>query len=521
MIRVQFLYSAWSITVMALVAVSVWDALALDGRDTEILGPLPVARGVIVRAKVWALIMFASAFAAALNVVPAMIHPISAVSRLRPNLLQLATLIAAHITSTTAAAAFGFVAVLGLRELLHALLGATAFRRISVVVRAGLVVALVTTLLLIPAMAFKVVNLWLLGAIETNLLPPLWFVGLHDMISGHIWAQLPHPDLPPSVAQSERAMEFMYQSRRPVLHRIGLAGGGTFLIVLAGSAAAYLWNNRRLPVPQMSRALERGPLGAVFDGLAQRLVVRRPLVRAGFFFTMRVLARSVQNRLSIGIPLAVAIAVATVSLRVAGLSASLDFSSAPVALLAVQMLSVAAVVIGFRHSIRIPADLRARWLFHLIRPANQSLYMAGVKRAVIAKLVVPVLFALLPLHVLALGPPAALLHFTFGLVSGFVLGEAFLLGYRRLPFAASYVPTIDVTTHGHVYGLVFLFGVFMVAWLEQLALSTTRGTVALFVVSGIVLAVIRGIDMWQRRARVEVELDELVDPPTLRLGLME
>ena len=49
MIRVQFLYAAWSSTVMALVAVAVWDALALDSRDTEILGPLPLARGVIVR----------------------------------------------------------------------------------------------------------------------------------------------------------------------------------------------------------------------------------------------------------------------------------------------------------------------------------------------------------------------------------------------------------------------------------------------------------------------------------------
>ena len=64
------------------------------------------------------------------------------------------------------------------------------FRRISVVVRAGLVVALVTTLLLIPAMSFRVANLWLHGAIKTNLLPPMWFVGLHDMMSGHIWAQL-------------------------------------------------------------------------------------------------------------------------------------------------------------------------------------------------------------------------------------------------------------------------------------------------------------------------------------------
>jgi hypothetical protein len=520
-IRVQFLYAAWSMTVMALVAVSVWDALALDSRDTEILGPLPLARGVIVRAKVSALVMFSAGFAAALNVVPAMIHPVLAVTPLRPSTLQVATLIAAHITSTTAAAALGFVAVLGLRELLHAIVGTTGFRRISVVVRVGLVVALVTTLLLIPAMSFKVANLWLHGAIKTNLLPPMWFAGLHDMMSGHIWAQLPRPDLPPSLAVSERAFAFMYQSRRPLLHQLGLTGGGTFLVVLLASAAAYLWNNRRLPDPPISRTAERGLVSAIFGAIAQRLVARRPLVRAGFFFTMRVLARSVQNRISIGIPLAVAIAVATVSLRVAGMSSSFDFSSAPIALLAVQLLFVTALVAGFRHSVRVPADLHARWLFHLIRPANHSAYMAGVKRAAVVKLVVPALLALLPLHVLALGRQTAILHFTYGLLSALVLVEGFLLGYRRLPFASSYVPAATITTYAGIYAFIVLVSVYTVAWLEHLALSTTLGTVVLFVATGTILAMIRGIDMWQRRERVEVELDEVIDPPTLRLGLME
>ena len=521
MIRVQFLYAAWSMTVMALVAVSVWDALALDSRDTEILGPLPIARGVILQAKVSALIMFAAVFAAALNVVPALIHPSSALSRLRPSIVQVATLTAAHIISTTAAAVFGFVVVLALRELLHATLGSAAFRRISVVIRAGLVVALVTTLLLVPVMSFRIAGLWLTGAITTNLVPPLWFVGLHDLMSGHIWAQLPRPNLPPSVAVSERTFEGMYQSHRSQLHELGLAGGGIFLAVLLGSAVAYLWNNRRLPAPQVSRTAERGPVGTLFDAIARWFVARRPLVRGGFFFTMRVLARSVQNRTSIGIPLAVAIAVATVSLRAVGIRSSSDLSGAPIAVMAIQLLFVSALVAGFRHSIRVPADLRARWLFHLIRPDNHSRYMDGSKRAVIVKLVLPVLLALLPLHVLALGREAAIWHGLFGLLSALVLRDASFLGYRRLPFASSYVPAEDATIYGGLYTSIFLVGVYTVAWLEHLALSTTRGTVVLFVVTGSILAVIRGMDLWQRRNRVDVELDELVDPPTLRLGLTE
>jgi hypothetical protein len=66
-----------------------------------------------------------------------------------------------------------------------------------------------------------------------------------------------------------------------------------------------------------------------------------------------------------------------------------------------------------------------------------------------------------------------------------------------------------------------LIGVYTVAWLEYLALGTRPGIVVLFVITAALLAVIRGIDVWQRQERVDVELDELVDPPTLRLGLTD
>jgi hypothetical protein len=521
MIRVQFLYSAWSMTVMALVAVSVWDALSLDRRDTEILGPLPLPRGMIRRAKIAALLVVAAGVAAALNVVPALMHPIGAVSRLRPNPLQVGTLVAAHLVSTTAAAAFGFAMVLATRELLHAVLGTAGFRRISVFVRAALVVTLVTTLLLIPAMAFRLANLWLHGAIDGTLLPPMWFAGLHDLMSGHIWAQLPRPELPPSIAASERAFAFLYQSRRPLLRDLGLTGGATFSIVLIASAVAYLWNNRRLPDPEVLRAAERGYFRIISEAIAFRLVARCPLVRGGLVFTMRVLARSVQNRLSIGIPLAMAIAVSMVSLPAAGLTSDLDFSRAPVAVLAVQLLVVTALAIGFRHSIRVPADLRARWILHLIRPAAQDVYLKGVKRAAVLKLVLPALLVLLPFHLFALGRQMALAHFAFGFLSALVLREASLLEYRRLPFAANYVPEARITTYGGIYVFICLMSVYTVAWLEHVALRSTSGTLALFVVTLASFAAIRAIDTWQRRDTREVELDELVDPPTLRLGLTE
>src|SRR4029079_16111566 len=43
------LFAGASMIVMALAAVSEWDALGLDARDASILGPLPLPRGMLVR----------------------------------------------------------------------------------------------------------------------------------------------------------------------------------------------------------------------------------------------------------------------------------------------------------------------------------------------------------------------------------------------------------------------------------------------------------------------------------------
>src|SRR5262249_20800773 len=153
-----------------------------------------------------------------------------------------------------------------------------------------------------------------------------------------------------------------------------------------------------------------------------------------------------------------ALAVATVSLRIAGMRSSLDLSNVPTAVLAVQLLFIAALVAGFRRSIRVPAELRARWLFHLVRPANQRAYQDGAKRAVLVRLAVPALLALTPLHVLASGAPTAALHFAFGLLPAPAALDAAMLAYPRLPFASSYVPVMKPAS-GPIVGLIALIGI--------------------------------------------------------------
>jgi hypothetical protein len=112
----RFLFSSASMLVMALVAVAQWDALALDARDTAVLGVLPIPRAVIVRTKFMAVAVLAIGVAVAWNLAPTLLRFAAVPSKLAVGLMGAVALTLAHGVTTFTAGAFGFLAVLGLRE---------------------------------------------------------------------------------------------------------------------------------------------------------------------------------------------------------------------------------------------------------------------------------------------------------------------------------------------------------------------------------------------------------------------
>ena len=78
----RLFFVAISMIVMALVAVLTWDALSLDARDTAMFGPLPIERGLIVRAKLRAVGILAGGFALAISSLSSVFHPSLMVAKL-------------------------------------------------------------------------------------------------------------------------------------------------------------------------------------------------------------------------------------------------------------------------------------------------------------------------------------------------------------------------------------------------------------------------------------------------------
>ena len=513
----QFLFVACSMIVMALVAVAQWDALALDGRDASILGPLPVPRAVVVRAKLSALAVFAVAFVAGLNVIPSVLHPFLMSAKLRPGIFGVTTLVAAHGVSTVAAGAFGFASVLGLRELLRAVLGTRAFGCVSVFVQTALIVVLVSGFLLIPRWSSDVAADGLGRAAVSRFVPPFWFVGVHEMLAGHVLDRLSRPYLPAGLLEAEKESTELYRRRGAVFRQLATTALGGLALVVALAAAACVWNSRRLPPPPPAARRRRPPPSAAAARIVARILVWHPAARAGFFFTLQTLMRSVPHRVSIAASAAVGLAVATVGLR-GTVSRGIDPPPLSLGLLAVQMVFLTLILLGFRHAVRIPAELRANWVFRLAWSGDERSYVAGSKRAAFAALAFPALLALLTPQALILGWRDAAHHFVFGLLLALVLIEALLLGFRQLPFACGYVPSPGLKVLAPPLAVIALGGVYGLAWLERLALRTDGGSTWLVATTMAAFVALRAVDLRQR-GRVAVDLESGTDSGAQRLGL--
>lgn len=516
-------FIAWSMIVMALVAVAAWNGLAIDSCDASILGPLPIPYRTVVRAKLKAVMIFAVGFCIALNLAPSILYPLLMIGKLPTGLIGLAELMIAHAAVTTSAGAFGFLAVLGTRELSHMLLGPARFTRVSAVLQGLLVVLLATPLLLLPGWFSNVARLWLTSARPSPYaIPPLWFLGLHETFAGKLIDGLPRGPLPGRLLEFETEATLLYRSHEPLFPSLGGMAAAAFGVALVIAIGAYAWNSRRLPPPIARRVSERRRLGAASAWLARQLLVRNPEAQAGFFFTLQSLWRSAPHRLSMAT--CVAFALATVAMIVHGTAIHAfgdPVAPMPVALFGVQVAVICVLLVGFRHAVRVPAELRANWMIQLAWSGDERRYVSGVKRAALVGIGLPAIAVMCPVYLFALGPQLALLHFVSGALLMVLLLDLLLLSFRKLPFVCSYVPEPSVKEVAAIWVFGFIMTVYVIAWFERLAFSSAPDALTHIGVLAALVAAAKGLDVRMRRQRLLIDFDELPAPATQRLTLTE
>ncbi len=511
----KFFYLSLAMIVTALVAASQWDVLAIDPRDAAILEPLPVPAGTIRRAKISAVAIMGAAVAIALNGFPSFVFPWMLVFNFPQMRFEaFLGLMVTHAVYTVLAGLFGYLAVIALRETMVAMLGRRWFAIASPWAQAALIVLLGSSLLMLPVAADRIGENGFDGWRMSS--PPMWFLGAYEATAGDVIANLlrPVPLASPEVmekrAEADRLNTALYDTRRPDFPVLARRAAAAFGMVWLVGAVAYLWNARNLPALPPPSCRRRSRPG---DWVTGTILARDPAVRAGFDFTLAAMWRSNTHRLTLVCAAAAGFAMAVLALS----GADTQQGSGPSArLLFMQPLLYGALLVGFRHIIRVPAELRASWGFQLAWRERDRAFMAGVRRAAITALALPALLVLLPLFVFVLGPGRAVIHALLGLAGAIVLLEALLVTYDKVPFTCSYLPSENMKALGPIYTIAFVIGAANFARMQNEVLQSGNPA-RLLITLAVVFAICRLMSLKRMRSPY-VEFDEA--PVTYRgLGL--
>jgi hypothetical protein len=510
----KFFYIALSMITVSLLAVAQWDALVVDARDSAILDPLPLKPVAIRRAKLAAVAIFGCAAALVVNLAPTVIFPLLLLVKQQVSLASAVLIIVTHALVTLAAAAFGYLSIVALRETLSAVIGGRWFRRVSPWVQGSLIVGLGTALLLLPPASTR---------IERNQLrdpaiiysPPAWFLGAYERMSGHILINAPRTHLIGRLQRADAPATLAYRRHEAQFADLSWRAAVALPSVGLLAIAAYMLNARRRPVSVFAATTGRraGRLQAVFG---RAVLLRGPTARAGFHFTLAALWRSSTHRLTLACCGAAGLAMSLVALSGIDVQDITSTGRAIPRLMIVQPLLMGMLLVGFRHTIRVPAELRANWGFQMAWRGHERQFVTGARRAALVGLVLPALGAVFVLDTIVLGPWMAVQHAVMGAAGAIVVLEALMLGYDKVPFTCSYLPNENMKALGPLYLLIFMIGATSFARMESAAL-TAQSFGWLLTVLALLFASLRGFSLTRHRL-MPVDFDE-VPASTQKLGL--
>ncbi|HVW11214.1 MAG TPA: hypothetical protein VHC90_21665, partial [Bryobacteraceae bacterium] len=141
-------------------------------------------------------------------------------------------------------------------------------------------------------------------------------------------------------------------------------------------------------------------------------------------FTIRTLARSRQHRMNLAFYLGVGFAMAVVI-------------KAPMPSI---LLLLCLAVVGTRLAFSRPLDLRANWLFRILPVSGAATARTTARRALLALTLLPAVIGGAVWFLRGWSVADAAKHLFLVALFGMLLIEAWLITFRKIPFACSYLP---------------------------------------------------------------------------------
>ena len=440
---------------VAFVTLLVSQSLFPDERDFRILGPLPVSRLLVFRAKLGAVALFTGLFIAAAHV---SLLPLVLLTSLNPwgdrNVLvrfvgwALASLTASAFAVLTITAVVGVLVFALSRSQLQAL---STFMRSLVL---GLLVVCLPLVSHLPALGAALSD----RASYMVFVPPAWFLGLQRTIQGGADAWLLRLGL------------------------LGLAAAAAVATIVAVTYVVLFRQFERLmlraaPVSPPWWRRDRPPTG---QGAS-------PPFRGAYGFMTATIGRSqLHQGVLVGLS-ACGVGLAAILLSSFALSTSTIFAP---------FMLMFACGVAARASLALPIEYRANWIFQVTEDqTTRREQLRAVNRVVTTYVIGVPLAAAAPLLWMTLGGDALLPAAVIASV-GLVFVHVVLLDWRRIPFTCSYLPGKRFIGHSALIGVAacVLFTVAAGGFVRAAIVNQTQGIV--------ILTALLVIGYWLRERRL-------------------
>jgi hypothetical protein len=497
-------YITLSMVVIGFVAILEWDALFLDRRDYAILSPLPLKAQTIFTAKIAALLLFLSLFIVDVGGVPTFLYPLVETMGIygsHVSLLRFCDMIVAHAVAVFGSSTFIFLFFVAVQGLLINFLRARAFKIVSLGIQVLAMVALLLLLFLLPITSTLVPAWERARGAGFFWFPPLWFVGLYQTLLG----------------SGDAAFHSLAKTAVMALGLVTLA-------CVAGYVVSYKRHTQRALEAVEAHAGEPFWLGGAARWILNRLVLRKPLERATFFFVVNTFVRSTKHRLYLATYVGVGFALAAFGiLEVLVHTARRDFSVVLIqpnqASLAIPLILSFFLLSGMRTVFAVPAELRANWVFQLAEDESRLDCCAGARKAMVAA-AISLFLLLFPVYAVLWGWPPAFQHVIFSLMLSLILVELLLMNFRKIPFTCSYQPgKANITVLGVFYWVAFTTYAYSMATLERWLLEDEGRWFVFFVFTVVVFG---GLVWWRKTMLVDglgIVYEDEPNPEVQTLGL--
>ncbi len=450
----EYFFIVLSMVVTGVVAVWRWDSIFPDRRDYANLVPLPISTRSIFFANLAAILLLALLLALDVNAASAVLFPL-VVSASENTFSFFLHFVGVHAFVVVLASVFSFCTVFAIVGAVMIVVPYGSFRRISFYLRASLLaclVAMLSTSFTVPPMLRS------LPRTSVRLLPPVWFLGLCQLLRGRA---------------------------NPSFASLGHLALLSVLIVVIFGFSIYALSYRRhfVRIPEtadVSTVADRNS-GARLFRVADRSFLRSPFQRAAYRFAIKTLLRSEQHGLVLGafVGLGVVLACQFLFTSLSGGRVELSGEVSP-DLLAIPLALSYCVILGLRFAFELPTDLRANWVFRL-HVDHATKECASLAQRVMMTFVLPWIAAVVfPVYAYFWGLRIGITHAIVVALCSLLLSQVLLRNFRKIPFTCSYPPFGQSSI---LLALFYVMGFFafvsFVSHVEHWAFQSLVGTIVL------------------------------------------